>query len=70
MFTLITGLLAKKYLIETGDKDGRDGGDQGVEEGGDQGVGEGGDQGDYLLTGKLQMKEYGQVDDMIFFVLI
>ena len=50
MLTFITGLMAKNYLIETGDK-----------EEGDQG-----DQGDYTLTGKIEMKEYGQVDDNTF----
>ena len=54
MLTFITGLMAKNYLIETGDK-----------EGGDQG-----DQGDYTLTGKIEMKEYGQVDDNTFDFLI
>ena len=51
MFILITGLLAKKYLIEVGNNTG----EQGVDEGEDGRIGEE----DYSAPQTIQMKEYG-----------
>ena len=46
IFLLITGLLAKKYLIEVADKGGDEGVDSGEDEGGDEGGDEEGGEGE------------------------
>ena len=50
-FILITALLAKKYLIEVGDKAGD--------------TGDGVDHGDYSSPSNIEMKEYGQCNIII-----
>ena len=58
-FILITALLAKKYLIEVGDKAG-DKGDV-VDQG----------EGDYSSSANIEMKEYGQfniIKELIYFL--
>ena len=59
-YILITGLLAKNYLIEVGDK--------GDKDGSDQVVGEETGEDDYSVPLNIEMKQYGQYDFWIYFV--